>query len=176
MDLVGTSIISTYLRICSQNGPICVLAHLQRSRGTLPPPFFQGPDNQVSLDTSKPIGEDTNIALQQGTELLHPSIDEKSVNFRLPLQKYLELIPQLSIFLINQASWFWGWGGLWVYPIVVFMITSRRTSKWLRNMWPMLVLHFSLILIGPGSFGRYVYSTITIGVITTLLMIEKQRK
>jgi hypothetical protein len=177
MENVKISILPIYFRICSQNGPICVLAHLQRSRGTLPPPFFQGPDNQVSLDTSKPIGEGTNIALQQGTELLHPSIDEKSVNSRLPLQKYIELLPQLTIFLINQASWFWGWGGFWLYPLVFCVLFQFRRTKCLISLWPIGVLHLSLILIGPGSFGRYVFSTIAAGVICSinLFVIAQER-
>jgi hypothetical protein len=177
MENVGISILPTYIRICSQNGPICVLAHLQRSRGALPPPFFQGPDNQVSLDTTRPIGEGTNIALQQGTELLHPSIDEKSVNMRIPFQRFLELIPQLSIFLINQASWFWGWGGIWLYPIFICVLFQTRSMRSLWNLWPIAILHFTLIMVGPGSFGRYVFSTIAIGVICSInLFLTAQEK
>jgi hypothetical protein len=81
---------SNYFGIASKNPAIFMMAHLQRSRGALPPPFFQGPENQVSYDINLPIGFGTNTALQSGPELLHPSIDEPSVdiNIRILNEKF----------------------------------------------------------------------------------------
>ena len=168
----SVDLLETYISVTAKNPAIVIMAHIQRSRGALPPPFFQGPDNQVPLDASIPIGFGTNTALQSGTELLHPSIDEPTVNNRIKYLKFLEPFAQIPIFLVNQASWFWGWGGLWLYPLffVMYREFGRRCFKLL---YPLLVLHLSLVAIGPGPFGRYVMATILLGQISTIILIMR---
>jgi hypothetical protein len=104
--------IRNYLSILIKNPSMAGMAHIQRSRGALPPPFFKGPDNQVELNTKILIGQGTNIALQNNFAFLHPSIDEPSVDLQVPLMKPLELGFQGLMFFFNQASWFCGWGAL----------------------------------------------------------------
>ena len=153
----------TYYQIVKQNPAIALQAHFQRASQALPPPFFYGPENQVVRDPNIPIGLGSNNALQQGTELLHPSVDEPSVNIKFAPFYPFEALAQTLIFIVNQASWFWGWGGLWLYPIALQYILRGRLRRIFPELFPIIVLHLSLVIIGPGPFGRYVLSTILIG-------------
>ncbi len=163
-----------YASIVFKNPAIVVMAHLHRASMALPPPFFHGPDNQVILDPKVPIGLGTNIALQSGPELLHPSIDEPSVNPDIPILKPIEAVAQLPIFLVNQASWFWGWGGLWLWPIFIYFIHEMKIRK-MRNILqvsaPIVTIHFFLVILSPAPLGRYVMGTILTGVTLTILML-----
>ena len=172
MEKVTKSLLINYIHIATRNPAIFIMSHIQKSRGALPPPFFQGPENQVSLDISKPIGFGTNIALQSGPELLHPSIDEPSVKIRIPFLKPLEFIAQIPTFLVNQASWFWGWGGFWLWPICIYWIMKLRVRKmkdFIVTLHPLVVLHLSLVILVPGAVGRYYMATILIGLTVTIL-------
>jgi hypothetical protein len=153
----------TYYQIVKQNPAIALQAHFQRASQALPPPFFYGPENQVLRDPNIPVGLGSNNALQQGTELLHPSVDEPSVNIKFPLFYPFEVVAQTLVFIVNQASWFWGWGGLWLYPVVLQYILKGRLGRIVPELFPIIVLHLSLIVIGPGPFGRYILTTILIG-------------
>jgi hypothetical protein len=163
-----------YLSVIAKNPAVVAMAHIQRSRGALPPPFFQGPDNQVELDPSIPIGLGTNIALQNGTELLHPSVDEPSVKIKFAPLKPLEIIGQGLIFIVNQASWFWGWGGLWLWPTFYFFITRFRKTRLIarvKPLFPVILLHGLLVAIGPAPLPRYVMAAVVAGVTCSIVMI-----
>lgn len=173
---ISWPLIQTYWSVVGRDPAIVVMSHIQRSRVALPPPFFQPPTNQVSWNVDEPIGLGTNTAIQDGPGLLHPSIDETSVQIHLQILQPLEVIAQGLTFLINQASWFWGWGGLWLYPILFFYfyrmrVRSVRTLSLLLS--PTILLHLSIVLIGPSSLGRYVMSTVYMGFICLLASFEK---
>jgi hypothetical protein len=171
---ITRNFLSAYVSTARQNPAIIMQAHLQRSLGALPPPFFQGPENQVDRNIQNPVGLGTNTALQLGPELLHPSIDEPSVSQKVSLFAPLEVVAQGLTFLVNQASWFWGWGGLWLYPIVIYylyFLKIRRTMVLLATLLPTLLLHGSYVLIGPGPLGRYYLSTIIAGLSLLIVMI-----
>ena len=168
------TLLKTSIKIISRQPAIPVMSHIQRSRVALPPPFFQPPSNQVDWDISKPLGINSNVALQDGPELLHPSIDDPVFAKKLGFLKPLEALAQFPTFLVNQASWFWSWGGLWLYPLLFFFYKHRsqksRIRKSLIPLIPTFLLHFALVLIGPSSLGRYVMSTILMGFIATLTL------
>ena len=179
----NSTFIKNYVSIVIKNPSIAGMAHIQRSRGALPPPFFQGPDNQVELNTKIPIGEGTNIALQNNFAFLHPSIDEPSVDLQVPILKPFELLAQGLMFIFNQASWFWGWGALWLWPVVYYFLTRLpgiTNRKRLKPLAPIAVLHFMLVAIGPGPMARYVMAATILGVTLTILLIlewnEKNHK
>lgn len=165
-----------YLKIALKNPAIVGMAHIQRSRGALPPPFFQGPDNQVELDPRVPIGEGTNIALQNSFEMLHPSVDEPSVDLDLTILKPLQLVAQALTFTVNQASWFWGWGGLWLWPLIYFFLSRIKVQSViarLKALSPLFLLHFLLVAVGPAPLPRYVMAAVIMGLsATTCLFIE----
>jgi hypothetical protein len=180
---LNTAFIRNYISIIIKNPSIAGMAHIQRSRGALPPPFFQGPDNQVELNAKIPIGEGTNIALQNNFAFLHPSIDEPSVDLQVPLLKPFELVAQGLMFIFNQASWFWGWGALWLWPVVYYFLTrlpGLTNRKRLKPLVPIAVLHVMLVAIGPGPMARYVMAATILGVTLTILLIlewnEKNHK
>jgi hypothetical protein len=166
-------LVETYLGITSRNTAIVALAHFQRASVALPPPFFSGPKNQVNLDPDIPIGLGTNTALQSNAEVLHPSIDEPSVAFKVPALKVLEIPAQGLVFIVNQASWFWGWGGLWLWPFIIYsLIYLKRQFK--KSILPILsstlLLHALLLILG-APLPRYVMATILIGNYLLLKMI-----
>ena len=165
--------IRNYLSILIKNPSIAGMAHIQRSRGALPPPFFQGPDNQVELNTKIPIGQGTNIALQNNFAFLHPSVDEPSVDLQVPLLKPLELGAQGLMFFFNQASWFWGWGALWLWPTSYYFLTrlpGLTNRKRLKPLGYIAGLHLMLVAIGPGPMARYVMAATILGVTLTILL------
>jgi hypothetical protein len=163
-----------YLSIVSKNPLIVIQAHIQKSLGALPPPFFPGPQNQVDQNIDNPIGYGVNTALQKGPELLHPSIDEPSVATKAKLLLPLQAIAQVLAFLVNQASWFWAWGGLWLWPILFFYISSLRITRVSRlsvSLLPIIHLHAGNVVLGPGPLGRYYMSTILVGVSLTMCLL-----
>jgi len=173
---IQESLIKTYLQLLAAHPAIVLQAHLQRSLGALPPPFFQGPRNQVDQNIDNPVGLGTNTALQLGPEILHPSIDEPSVAKKIGFLKPLEVIAQIPTFLINQASWFWGWGGLWLWPLIGFYLYSlkiRRFFLLITLLSPTLILHLSYVVVGPSPLGRYYFSTILAGFSLSVAMICK---
>ena len=164
------SLVSNYLRISAKNPAVVAMAHFQRASVALPPPFFFGPPNQVTRDPDVPIGQGTNNALQSYPGVLHPSIDEPSVDLKIGWLAPLEALAQAGIFLINQASWFWGWGGLWLWPVVVYLAVSYKgigVFGRLSILSNILVLH-GLLLILAAPLPRYVISTILLGLLITI--------
>lgn len=175
--VANTEFVKNYFAIVSKNPAIVVVAHLQKSRGALPPPFFQGPDNQVDLDTRNPIGLNTNIALQSGPEILHPSIDAPGLKVENRILKTFEAVAQAPILLINQASWFWGWGGLWLWPLMAYVLFGLGVRKWryfIPITAPLLLHHLTMVAIGPGAFGRYYMSAILMGVVSSLYFLTQR--
>ena len=165
-----------YLSIATKNPAIVIQAHLQRSSIALPPPFFQGPQNQVDRDINNPVGLNTNIALQLGPEVLHPSIDLPSLKLDTSFLKPLESFVLLSTFMVNQASWFWGWGGLWLWPICIyflFRLRERNAIRLISLTYPVLITHAVLITVGPIPAPRYVMSTILVGNIILLFLLSE---
>lgn len=167
------SLVDTYLGITSRNPAVVALAHFQRASVALPPPFFAGPKNMVDVDPALPIGLGTNTALQSEAGVLHPSIDEPSVAFKVSGLKVLEIPAQGLIFMVNQASWFWGWGGLWLWPILIYLLLSLKRN-FRGSIFPILsstlVLHGLLLILG-APLPRYVMATILMGNYFLLIMI-----
>ena len=162
-----------YLKVVSKNPLIVIQAHIQKSLGALPPPFFPGPENQVDRNFSNPVGYGVNTALQKGPELLHPSIDEPTVAVKVSFLLPLQALAQTATFVINQSSWFWAWGGLWLWPILYFYIGILKFTKWTEisiALLPILLLHSANVLLGPGPLGRYYMSTILVGSALTFSM------
>jgi hypothetical protein len=174
---IDRDLIETFFRLVAKHPAIPVISHIQRSRMALPPPFFQPPTNQIPWNVEIPLGFNTNVALQSGPGLLHPSVDESTVDINFKYLIPFEVIAQLLTLFINQASWFWGWGGLWLWPIIGFTVL-RLKIKNVRGvalaLFPTLTLHFVLFCIGPSSLGRYVMSTVLQGfILSYVLVVEK---
>jgi hypothetical protein len=167
---LSKELIFNYLRISAHNPAVVAMAHFQRASIALPPPFFFGPPNQVTRNPDVPIGLGTNNALQSYPGVLHPSIDEPSVNKKIKWLAPLEGLAQTGIFIVNQASWFWGWGGLWLWPITYFLIVSLKgvgIFNRLKVAANIALLH-GLLLILSAPLPRYVLATILLGIYVIL--------
>lgn len=175
-SLDSKEFVKNYFSIASKNPAIVIEAHLQRGSIALPPPFFQGPENQVDQNINNPVGLNTNTALQLGPIVLHPSIDDEKLKIHNSVLKTLESLALLPSFVINQASWFWGWGGLWLWPIYFYLITRFRDRSLKRIIgvtYPVIITHLVLVLAGPIPAPRYVMATILIGNAATLFLISE---
>ena len=178
--LTSRDYLKTYLSVFAKNPAIGVMAHIQRSRGALPPLLFQPPENQVSLDVKVPIGIGTNTALQAGPELLHPSIDIPGEEDRKPeFFNVLEYPAQGLAFIMNQASWFWGWGGLWL--LLSFIMLSKRLSEFrilrvFSCMYPAFLVHLAYVYFIPASLPRYYMFSICMGVILCVHFLFSMKK
>jgi hypothetical protein len=179
-NLRWSKILPSYLQLLKDNPAIVIVGHIQRSSVALPPILFQPPKNQVSWDLSLPVGFGTNTMIQQGPEVIHPSIDEKSVDINVPFQIYFEIPAQLLAFLVNQASWFWGWGGLWIIPFI-YLIHSRFALLGIRRLKftyaQLLVFHLMMFALMPDPTPRYVLPSLLLGNFATvaLLVLRKSR-
>lgn len=166
------NLIDAYLGIVGRNPAVVALAHFQRASIALPPPFFAGPKNMVDVDPAIPIGLGTNTALQSEAGVLHPSIDEPSVAFKVSSFRVLEIPAQGLVFMVNQASWFWGWGGLWLWPILIYLLLYLKRN-FRGSIFPILsstlVLHGLLLILG-APLPRYVMATILMGNYFLLIM------
>ena len=161
--------LKVYFELLPDHAEIFLMAHIQRSTTVLPPPFFRGPDNQVDLNYANPIGQGTNLALQSAPPLLHPSVDDRSVDLQIKILRPLTYVAQAGIFLVNQASRYWGWGGLWFWAIMLHHIYQRReipSHRFFKTYWYLIFLHFVLFTIGISATGRHVMPTICVGIIT----------
>jgi len=126
------------------------------------------------LNIENPVGQGTNIALQKGPELLHPSIDDSLLNKKFQITKPFEAIALLFSFLFNQASNFWGWGGLWLWPQVLYLAKRLHVNKFktiLRLLLPVLTTHLALVVTSPIPAPRYVMPSILMGIIMLLIML-----
>jgi hypothetical protein len=175
---IDRDLVRTFLSVVSRSPAIPFISHVQRSAVALPPPFFLPPTYQIPWNPEIPLGSGTNVALQSGPGVLHPSIDEPSLAKKVAYFAPLEIVAQALALIVNQASWFWGWGGLWLWPIYLFLILKFRIKK-LRDLViltiPTLLLHLSIFLVGPSSLPRYVMATIFQGLIFAYLLIVERK-
>lgn len=171
------SLLKTYLNVAAEAPAVVLMSHIQRSRNALPPLLFPAPDNQVNLNASIPLGIASNLALQDGPELLHPSVDLTSVDINNRLTKFLEIPSQTLTFLVNQASWFWGWGGFWILFIFAFLILHFpliEKSKVVLMTTPFITQHLVIFVVGAGSLGRYVMCSISVGFLLFLIILMEK--
>lgn len=176
------AILKTYSEFIMEYPEIIIQTHLQRASVALPPPFFSGPRNMTDRNTDNPVGLGTNTALQSGSVVLHPSVDLAKFKLDNQFHRLLEGVALLPGFLINQASWFWGWGGLWLWPIfgyVVFFLRGRIRKMRLIVLMPVITNHLILLTVGPVPSPRYVMSTIIIGLTCAITLsyelLDKKR-
>jgi len=165
-------IIEAHFQLLRDNPAVVLMGHIQRSTPALPPLLFQPPKNQVNWDLDEPVGLGTNTMLQQGPEVLHPSLDEPSVDVSVFALTILEIPAQLLGFVVNQASWFWGWGGFWIlFFFGLLYKLGFRSLNSIKITTPLLIIHGLAFLIGPDPNPRYVLPTLVIGQLSALVLL-----
>jgi hypothetical protein len=154
--------------------PILTLsAHIQRTAGVLPPPF-PSPDNQIDYSSPKSLGVNTNVAIQDGPQVLHISIDDPIyANSKISILKPFEYLAQVPIYLVNQSSWLWGWGGFWmIFLLVVGSLRSeRKLVAALGSFYPILLIHGIVFTLTAEALPRYLMASILLGYFSLLLIL-----
>ena len=170
--------VKTYLLISIQNPSLWAQSHIVRTTLALPPPFFRSPENMVDLDYSKPVGQGTNWALQKNNNIvIHPSVDDPSLKIEIPVLHQADFFIQALSFLVNQASWFWGWAGLWLWPtmLLLFLIAYSGRQRFLAlitTSYPVLSLHAFYVVFGWGPTPRHLQVTIIVGIFALLVFMR----
>ena len=165
--------IGHYLRVAASNPQIVIVAHLQKSQGVLPPPFFQPPKNMISWDSEEPVGLGVDSSLQTQSEVLHISIDSEDYRYTNSLLRVFEALALLPVFFINQASWLWGWAGFWFLFLVWSGVRFRAKN---RNIHLVPVIAFMAILFAtsPEPSARYSMGIILMGFASfSLILVHK---
>jgi hypothetical protein len=176
---INTVFIKTYVLVSLHNPSLWAQSHIVRTTLALPPPFFRSPENMVDLDYSKPVGEGTNWALQKGNNIvIHPSVDDPSLEIEVPILHQLDFLVQAVSFVINQASWFWGWAGFWLWPtLLLLLLIASLGNKWflifLTTAYPVLSLHLLYVVFGWGPTPRHLQVTIIVGIFASLIFIRQ---
>lgn len=174
-NFANLEFVKTYLSVVAKNPALFAMSHIQRGRGVLPPIVFQRPDNQVELNVDLPVGISTNTAIQDGPQLLHQSIDFPNAEASKPrIFSILEVPAQGFAFLFNQASWFWGWGGLWLtFSILIWIriFPKVKIRRILLASYPLSIMHILLLCLLPASVPRYYMFSIFVGVIMFLCVL-----
>jgi hypothetical protein len=161
--------ITAYVKTVANNPQIALMAHIQKNIGLLPPPFFQPPRNMVSWNVDDPVGYGEISSLQSGGAVLHTSIDSARLKIAPSFFKYFEALALFPVFLINQASWFWGWAGMWSY-FTIYIIAVNRKKLGLRYAIPSVMLALIFLVTSPESATRYTMYFTIIGITSASLI------
>ena len=164
--------LGTALAILAHYPILTLSAHIQRTAGVLPPPF-PGPDNQIDYSSPESLGFNTNVAIQNGPQVLHISIDDPIyANSRLCILKPIEYLAQVPIYLVNQSSWIWGWGGFWLIflLVVVSLRSERKLVAVLGSLYPVLFIHGIVFILTAEALPRYLMASILLGNFSFLLI------
>lgn len=162
--------------LASRNIPTFAMSRIAKSSPVLPPLFFSPPPNGINTNFGNPIGYNSAQDLSVSAGVFHPSVDEPSVDYNIGLLKPLWAIAQGTMLITNQASWFWGWGGLWIFPFMALLMTFK--SKEIRIFrFSILSILFSnwffLTLLMPAPSPRYAMHYIILGILSTIIMVNK---
>jgi hypothetical protein len=153
--------------------PILTLsAHVQRTAGVLPPPF-PGPKNQIDYGSTQPLGTGTNVELQDGPQVFHISIDDPIyAKSTVSLLKPLEYAAQIPIYLVNQSSWLWGWGGFWIIFIIILVsLRSNRLIAGVGSLYPVFIIHAIVFSLTAEALPRYLMASILLGSFSLSLIL-----
>ena len=153
--------------------PILTLsAHVQRTAGVLPPPF-PGPKNQIDYGSTQPLGTGTNVALQDGPQVFHISIDDPVyAKSSVSVLKPLEYAAQIPIYVMNQSSWLWGWGGFWIiFVIILVSLRCNRLIAGVGSLYPVFVIHAVVFSLTAEALPRYLMASILLGSFSLSLIL-----
>ena len=162
--------IGHYLKVLVSNPQIVIVAHLQKSQGVLPPPFFQPPKNMISSDSKDPVGLGVDSSLQTQSEVLHISIDSEDYRYTNSFLRVLEAVALLPVFFINQSSWLWGWAGFWFLFLAWIGVRFRVRNRNV-HLAPTILFMAILFATSPESSARYSMGIIILGFTSFVLIL-----
>jgi hypothetical protein len=138
----------------------------------LPPPF-PGPKNQIDYGSTQSLGTGTNVALQAGPQVFHISIDDPVyAKSSVSLLKPLEYAAQIPIYVMNQSSWLWGWGGFWIiFVIILVSLRCDRLIAGVGSLYPVFVIHTIVFSLTAEALPRYLMASILLGSFSLSLIL-----
>ena len=174
-EINQAQLIKNFLTIAAKNPQTYAMSRIAKSSPVLPPVFFSAPPNAINTDFGKAIGYNSAQDLAVSAGVFHPSVDEPSVDFDISQLKPLWAVAEGVILVINQASWFWGWGGLWTLPFIVLaLILKSNYTRLTRVSITLLYLsnNLFLVLFMPAPSPRYAMHQIVLGLLSFLFLIK----
>jgi hypothetical protein len=148
-----------YLRIALKNPMLILNAHIERSRQVLPPILFRSPPNMFDFEN-----DESQFPANTRPGILYTMRPAQTNSFIQDLQGALQSALNLPAYLINQRSNIWGWGGLWIFTILVLnWISSPLIS---REQILIILSHLGfLFLTIPTIDARYLFMEIFLGIL-----------
>jgi hypothetical protein len=87
-----------------------------------------------------------------------------------PIQASLRSFVNVGAYILNQRTNFWGWGGMWLFLILIMTAFGLRTYSF-ELIIGLLGTHVFLILWSPESDSRYVMSSVVTGFLTLIWIL-----
>jgi hypothetical protein len=160
--------IKEYYKIVSLNPRVVLFAHLKRSAEVIPPPFVMANWNNSSSAEKAAIDDGFFYWAGNWHGVVHLSVDEKSVQNELNNLKILSVFAKSLGLLMNSASWFFGWGGIWLlFPALYYFIERKEQGViWKEVLFYLGILHLFIFIMGPAPVPRYSLTTLFFGYIS----------
>ena len=158
-------IIKIWLRLVRDNPRYILLAHVQRASVALPPGLSVPQPNGYETNLVLPLGSNTPRWLHTWDGVVDDSrYQTEDIQKQPAILSYLQYIVIFPSIVLNNFSWFWGWGGLWL--LVASIVVMRRWG--LRGMpflMPIYVSHAFFFIMSPTPNPRYTYLAIVTGLV-----------
>ena len=166
-------IIKIWLRLVRDNPRYVLLAHVQRASVALPPGISVPQPNGYETNLVLPLGSNTPRWLHTWDGVLDDSrYQTEEIQKQPAILSYLQYVVIFPTIILNNFSWFWGWGGLWL--LVASVVVMRRWG--LRGMpflMPIYMSHAFFFVMSPTPNPRYTYLAIVTGLV--MLSVTKVR-
>lgn len=160
-----SEIIGVWLRLVRDNPRYVLLAHVQRASVALPPGISVPQPNGYETNLVLPFGSNTPRWLHTFDGVLDDSrYQTEKIQKQPTILAYLQYVVIFPTILLNNFSWFWGWGGLWL--LVGSVVVIRRWGLMgLRFLLPVFMTHAFFFVMSPTPNPRYTYLAITTGLL-----------
>lgn len=168
-----TEIIKIWLRLIRDNPRYVLLAHVQRASVALPPGISVPQPNGYETNLVMPLGANTPRWLHTWDGVVDDSrYQTEKIQMQPAVLAYLQYAVIFPTILLNNFSWFWGWGGLWL--LIGSVVAIRRWGlRGLQFLMPIYMTHAFFFVMSPTPNPRYTYLAITTGLI--MLSVTKVR-
>ncbi len=164
-------IIKVWLRLLRDNPRYILLAHVQRASVALPPGITVPQPNAYETNLVLPLGANTPRWLHTWDGVVDDSrYQTEEIQWQPTPLKYLQYAVIMPTILLNNFSWFWGWGGLWLL-VASIVVLRRWGQRGLLLLLPIHSTHLFLFIMSPTPNPRYTYLAITTGLV--LLSVTK---
>jgi hypothetical protein len=166
-------LMKVWFRLARDNPRYILLAHVQRASVALPPGITASQPNAYETNLLLPFGTDTPRELRTWNGVVDDNrYQTEEIQKQPVILSYLHYAIILPTILLNNYSWFWGWGGLWL--LVGTIVSLRRWGiSGITFLLPIYSCHLLLFAMSPTPNPRYTFLATITGL--TLLSVTKIR-